>query len=404
MNKTAAIIASALFCLYANPSYGQCQGGQFSDACADADIVWHPISIYINRACRQMKANWQPPASEDAHFAVVSFTIDRQGKPVDIKLKTSSKVQELDKAALDAVQKCTSFGEFPKERHDPIAMEVRFATELPKFHSEPDYDRCVKVLLLAEKEEPVSAELASYPLALEEKLIQLWKFDPALAKSKKVVANLRLKIAPDGSVEQCRLMDLYANDAAGMPDHGVSAAALCLINANKKLLPLPLGSGSRYLFVSFRPRTRPFENSRVIAYKAESPDVKRFSSNTEKLVLSHWRPAPGENLTGGVRLEVTLDGQGKVKELNVFQRTGGLVDVLAAKRALNECLPIIPPSGDCNYLFLDFEADQDPATWRVFHRYLEHDMEAYESVFDSEKTDENVTRITKGTISARLVK
>jgi hypothetical protein len=99
-----------------------------------------------------------------------------------------------------------------------------------------------------------------------------------------------------------------------------------------------------------------------------------------------------------------VDGQGKVKELNVLQRTGGCVDVLAAKRALNESLPIIPPAGDLSKLFLDFEADQDPATWGVFHRYLEHDMEAYESVFDREKTDENVTRITKGTVSAGPVK
>lgn len=406
MKNALVLLATAISCLFGHPACGQCQVDQFGPS-ADADVPWHPVSVYVNDACKLIRANWNPPCAEDEDPAVVDFIIDNDGKPVDIKLKASSGVQLLDNLALDSISKCISFGPLPKQRKVPLAVELQFATGLPEYFYGPDNLRCMRVVLMVDKEEPVSQELAKYPVDLEEKLVELWKFDPTLVREKdEYFCVYRVKVAADGSIEQCCLLKM-PNDRCLSTSRNLKMeeAALALLSANKKLLPLPSGSKSRYLYLSFRAREHIYEKS-SIAYKPESPVVKRFSDYAEKLVLSHWRPAPGENLDGGVRLKVILDEKGNVKKLDTVQRSGGKDDINAAKRALNESLPIVPPllDGSTNRLYLDFEADQDPAAWKVFHRYFKQDLEGYCAVFDSEKTDENVGRKAKGVISARQEK
>ncbi len=188
---------------------------------------------------------------------------------------------------------------------------MQFSTNLPNYYYGPEYDRCARVVLLADKDEPVSQDLAKYPLDLEEKLVELWKYEAELKQKKSVFCVYRVKVAEDGAVEQCHLLKM-PNDSwmLGQRDFKMEAAALALISANKKLLPLPPGSKSRYLFLSFSARRHSYEKS-IIVYKSQTPAVKRFSDNVDKLVLSHWCPAPGESLDGTVHLEVVLDAKGE---------------------------------------------------------------------------------------------
>lgn len=69
---------------------------------------------YMRSLQKKIKAEWKPPARKQKKNVVVSFTIDKNGQLISPKIKTSSGDDEMDEAALIALERAAPFDPLPE--------------------------------------------------------------------------------------------------------------------------------------------------------------------------------------------------------------------------------------------------------------------------------------------------
>lgn len=83
---------------------------------------------YMKDLTRQIKANWNPPKSNNSKRVVTFFTINKDGEISDIKVIKSSRNKAMDVAAINAIKNVISFEPLPKEyKGDDIDIKFTFA-------------------------------------------------------------------------------------------------------------------------------------------------------------------------------------------------------------------------------------------------------------------------------------
>lgn len=83
------------------------------------------ISSYVRNIQQTINKNWQPPLGTGTKNVVVLFSIDRNGRVFELKIKKSSKDNKTDEAALVAVNSSSPFGPLPDE-YVQDKMDIEF--------------------------------------------------------------------------------------------------------------------------------------------------------------------------------------------------------------------------------------------------------------------------------------
>ena len=90
---------------------------------ANEDINFGP---YMAALQRKIKRAWKPPRGTESNRIIVTFTIDTQGKLVDLKLASPSGNPEANLAALEAVNRAAPFDILPKGSAPTVDIEFTF--------------------------------------------------------------------------------------------------------------------------------------------------------------------------------------------------------------------------------------------------------------------------------------
>ncbi|MDR1327299.1 MAG: TonB C-terminal domain-containing protein [Heliobacteriaceae bacterium] len=70
---------------------------------------------YMKTLQKDIKANWKPPKADENIRVVAQFKINKNGKLSDLKLIKSSVNEEMNNAALEAINKTAPFKPLPEE-------------------------------------------------------------------------------------------------------------------------------------------------------------------------------------------------------------------------------------------------------------------------------------------------
>ena len=107
--------------------------GQNAGGTASADVMDmpnFPYPWYITQVRTALWNQWSSGIPAEAGEAMVSFTIMREGKVVDLRIESSSGDRGFDRSALGAVQAAAPFPPLPREFTDSfLKVHVKFSTQ-----------------------------------------------------------------------------------------------------------------------------------------------------------------------------------------------------------------------------------------------------------------------------------
>ena len=87
-------------------------------------IKWEP---YMQELEKTIKKNWWPLKDYSLRRTVVRFVVAKDGNLYDLKILKSSRIKQIDEAALNAVRKSAPFKPLPKEYNgNAIPIEYTF--------------------------------------------------------------------------------------------------------------------------------------------------------------------------------------------------------------------------------------------------------------------------------------
>lgn len=105
-----------------NPGPGNPNGRPGIDAIREPDF-----GPYMHDLQQRIKRNWDPPKGEESRRVVLLFTIARDGRLMNVKVKQPSGMASADKAATAAVQISAPFKPLPAEyKKDSVEIEFTF--------------------------------------------------------------------------------------------------------------------------------------------------------------------------------------------------------------------------------------------------------------------------------------
>lgn len=96
---------------------------------SNSDTSIEDVQSYMDYMYKTMVANWNPPQFDKSRTVTVSFTILKDGKLADPKIKASSGNNEMDNVAITTVKKVAQLPPLPNEitkQHDKTSVEFTF--------------------------------------------------------------------------------------------------------------------------------------------------------------------------------------------------------------------------------------------------------------------------------------
>jgi periplasmic protein TonB len=94
---------------------------------AKLDAQQDDLGPYFARIKRRVKKNWQPSSANQEEYTVLTFAIERNGVISGLKIAKTSGDEQVDRDALEAVQKSSPFGTLPQSfKGDRLPVEFSF--------------------------------------------------------------------------------------------------------------------------------------------------------------------------------------------------------------------------------------------------------------------------------------
>ena len=90
-----------------------------------------------------LKGNWHPPKNNNSKRTVINFIVAKDGNFNNLRIIKSSGIEQVDEAALNAVQKSAPFKPLPKEYNgEYVPIEFVFDYNVIYAWSSDVKDRC----------------------------------------------------------------------------------------------------------------------------------------------------------------------------------------------------------------------------------------------------------------------
>ena len=87
------------------------------------DVKQEPdFGPYMKDLQQTIKKNWTPPRGRESKRVVTAFSIARDGRLLDIKVKESSGIKEVDELAIKAVKLTAPFKALPSDFNSSITL------------------------------------------------------------------------------------------------------------------------------------------------------------------------------------------------------------------------------------------------------------------------------------------
>ncbi len=94
---------------------------------AQLDAEQDALAPYFAEIRRRIKLNWQPESPGEEQFTVLTFAIQRDGQLTGLKVAETSGAQQVDRDALEAVQKSAPFDILPQSfKRDRLEIQFSF--------------------------------------------------------------------------------------------------------------------------------------------------------------------------------------------------------------------------------------------------------------------------------------
>lgn len=96
-------------------------------------VLWQP---YMEDVQEKIKANWNPPEIDVSNSTILLFKVGKNGELLQTNIKRSSGNEEVDKSAIEALEKAIPFKKFP----DGVTLQnvdIEFSFDYNVVGSEP---------------------------------------------------------------------------------------------------------------------------------------------------------------------------------------------------------------------------------------------------------------------------
>lgn len=94
---------------------------------AQLEAQQHDLAPYFNEIRRRVKRNWQPESPEKEQFTILNFEIQRNGQITGLRIAKTSGNEQIDREALEAVQKSAPFDALPQSyKRDRLEIQFSF--------------------------------------------------------------------------------------------------------------------------------------------------------------------------------------------------------------------------------------------------------------------------------------